>query len=229
MTISGLTVIYGTRTLYEDFSMTFEDRSTTVILGPSGCGKTTLLNSIALEKNNARVSYIFQEPRLLPWCTLEKNIMLALRGTAIQDAARQERTGRSAERENRDRALTYLEKVGLIKRAGEFPGKLSGGERQRAAIARAFSFPAPVLLMDEPFQSQDPALKEQLIDLVRTLQAEEKRTVIAVTHDIREAAALADRAVILNGSPVRVILDIPADAGFERLLSEVLACQTSAC
>ncbi len=83
--------------------------------------------------------------------------------------------------------------------------------------------------MDEPFQSQDPALKEQLIDLVRTLQAEEKRTVIAVTHDIREAAALADRAVILNGSPVRVILDIPADAGFERLLSEVLACQTSAC
>jgi len=217
MKVSGLTVVYGTRTVYDDCSIDFADHSTTVILGPSGCGKTTLLDSIALEKNNAQVSYIFQEPRLLPWCSLEKNITLALQGTG----------GQSTGPERRDRALAYLEKVGLIKRAGEFPGKLSGGERQRAAIARAFSFPAPILLMDEPFQSQDPAIKAQLIDIVKTLQADEKRTVIAVTHDIREAAALADRAVVLNGNPVRVILDIPVTAGFERQLSEVLACQTS--
>jgi len=222
MTVSGLTVTYGTRTVYDDFSIDFTDHSTTVILGPSGCGKTTLLNSIAREENNAKVSYIFQEPRLLPWCSLEMNIMLALQGAALHGAA-----NRSPGVEHRDRARAYLEKVGLIKRAGEHPGKLSGGERQRAAVARAFSFPAPILLMDEPFQSQDPAIKAQLIDLVKTLQAEEKRTVIAVTHDIREAAALADRAVVLNGNPVRVILDIPVTAGFERQLSEVLACQTS--
>lgn len=222
MTISGLTVTYGTRTLYDDFSIDFADHSTTVILGPSGCGKTTLLNSIALAENNDMVSYIFQEPRLLPWCSLEKNILLALQGAAVNGTELQ---GTTAER--RDRARSYLEKVGLFKRAGEYPGKLSGGERQRAAIARAFSFPAPILLMDEPFQSQDPAIKAQLIDLVRKLQAEEKRTVIAVTHDIREAAALADRAVILNGNPVCVILDIPVNAGFEKRLSEVLACQTS--
>ncbi len=222
MTISGLTVIYGNRILYDNFSMTFADHSTTVIMGPSGCGKTTLLNSIALEKNNAKVSYIFQEPRLLPWCTLEKNITLALRAGVHQGTMPV-----YTDHEHRDRALAYLEKVGLIKRAGEYPGKLSGGERQRAAIARAFSFPAPVLLMDEPFQSQDPGLKTQLIELVKTLQNEEKRTIIAVTHDVHEAVALADRAIILNGNPVQVILDIPIISGSEKQLSEVLANQTS--
>jgi ABC-type nitrate/sulfonate/bicarbonate transport system ATPase subunit len=81
--------------------------------------------------------------------------------------------------------------------------------------------------MDEPFQSQDPALKIQLIELVKTLQKEENRTIIAVTHDVREAAALADRAIVLNGSPVKIVLDIPISPEFERTLSEVLSCQTS--
>ena len=212
MQITGLNVSFGDRIIYQDFAISFPDQSVTVILGPSGCGKTTLLNSIAFGPYGHRVSYIFQEPRLLPWYTLEKNIMLVLEG-------------RTAER--RERAQRYLRKVGLQNRAGEYPGKLSGGERQRAAIARAFSFPAPILLMDEPFQSQDPALKLQLIALVRELQNEEKRTIIAVTHDIREASALADRAVILSGRPVSVIFDAPVTPGFEHQLSEVLSCQTS--
>ncbi len=212
MQITKLNVSFGERTIFSDFSISFEDHAVTVILGPSGCGKTTLLNSIALEKADSMVSYIFQEPRLIPWCTLEKNITLILKGSPEQ---------------KRERSLLYLAKVGLEKRAGEYPGKLSGGERQRAAIARAFAYPSPVLLMDEPFQSQDPGLKLQLISLVKELQAEEKRTIIAVTHDVREAVALADRALILNGSPVSIILDTPVTTHFEQQLSEVLTCQTS--
>jgi sulfonate transport system ATP-binding protein len=213
MDIRNVTVSYGQRILYKNFSYSFIDHSITAILGPSGCGKTTLLNAIAFGNNDFRTSYIFQEPRLLPWFTLEKNIELVL-----EEGSRLERLSRARE---------YLGKVGLGKRAGEYPAHLSGGERQRVAIARAFSCPAPVLLMDEPFQSQDPAIKAQLIALVQMLQKEEKRTILAVTHDVREASALADRAVILNGSPVEVVLDIPVAADFEKKLSEVLSCQTS--
>lgn len=212
MDIQNLNVTYGDRVLYDGFSISFRDHAITAILGPSGCGKTTLLNSIAFGNNDFRTSYIFQEPRLLPWCSLEKNIMLVLEGDPGL---------------RRERAREYLAKVGLGRRAGDFPGRLSGGERQRAAIARAFSYPAPVLLMDEPFQSQDPLLKAQLIDLVKELQKEEKRTILAVTHDVREASALADHAIILNGCPVQVVLDIPVGPDFEKRLSEVLACQTS--
>lgn len=212
MQITKLNVSFGERVLYKDFSMEFKDHQVTVILGPSGCGKTTLLNSIARAKGDTDVSYIFQEPRLLPWCTLEKNITLILKGS------KEDRT---------ERAHRYLRKVGLEQRIHDYPGILSGGERQRAAIARAFSYPSAVLLMDEPFQSQDPALKLQLISLVKELQDEEKRTILAVTHDIREATALADRAVILNGKPVAVILDIPLTSNFEHQISEVLSCQTS--
>jgi len=212
MKITNLNVSYGQKIIYQNFNVDFLDGSVTVILGPSGCGKTTLLNSIAFGNLLNKISYIFQEPRLLPWCTLEKNIMLVLEGNQTT---------------RRKTARQYLERVGLGKRVGEYPDNLSGGERQRAAIARAFSYPAPVLLMDEPFQSQDPALKIQLIELVKTLQKDVNRTIIAVTHDVREAAALADRAIVLNGSPVKIVLDIPISPEFEHTLSEVLSCQTS--
>lgn len=212
MDIRGLNVSYGERVIYRDFSVHFSDGQITALLGPSGCGKTTLLNAIAFGEYAEDVSYIFQEPRLLPWCTLEKNIMLTLSGS------RQERKYRADE---------YLRKVGLEKRAGEYPARLSGGERQRASIARAFSCPSHILLMDEPFQSQDLALKRQLIGLVLELQALEKRTVIAVTHDIREAADLADRAIVISGSPVSILLDIPVSSGLDQQLAEVLSCQTS--
>lgn len=213
MDIRDLSVSFGTKIIYDHFSVSFRDGSVTAILGPSGCGKTTLLNAIAFGNGDrGPCSYIFQEPRLLPWCTVEKNVMLVLEGSPV---------------ERRERARAYLSRVGLGGRFDDFPDRLSGGERQRVAIARAFSFPAPVLLMDEPFQSQDPAQKTQLIDLVKTLQATERRTVIAVTHDVREAARLAERAVVLNGRPVSIILDVPVTAHFEGQVSEVLSCQTS--
>lgn len=210
MHITNLNVRYGSKIIYDNFSISFQDQAITFILGPSGCGKTTLLNSIAKKNNIEKVSYIFQEPRLLPWYNLEKNITLVLQGSV---------------KEKKERALYYLEKVGLGKRAGDYPAVLSGGERQRVSIARSFSFPAPILLMDEPFQSQDPNIKFQLIDLVKKIQVEEKRTIIAVSHDVQEATAFADRAIIINGRPVTVILDIPITDKSEHRILEVLKCQ----
>jgi NitT/TauT family transport system ATP-binding protein len=209
MHVQHLDIAYGERVIYRDFSISFSEGETTVILGPSGCGKTTLLNYLASGAITPTVSYIFQEPRLLPWCTIEKNIVLALSGPITDKEAR---------------AREYLGKVGLEKRANEFPANLSGGERQRASIARAFANQAPVLLMDEPFQSQDPGLKKQLIALVRELQRTERRTIIAVSHDVREAVSLADRTIVLGGRPVSVILDIPVMPESEKKLTEVLSC-----
>ncbi len=212
MTISDLTISYGQRRVFEKFSVTFRRGETTVILGPSGCGKTTLLNHIAFSGLAERVSYIFQEPRLLPWMTLSKNIEMVLPVRGSEASAR---------------ARYYLARVGLLDRAGAFPERLSGGERQRASIARAFAFPAPILLMDEPFQSQDISSKIQLANLVRELQTEEKRTVVSVTHDIHEAEALADRVLVLKGSPAMIVLDVPVSDALESQIREVFICQTS--
>ncbi len=212
MTLNDVTISYGNKKVYENFSITFKDLSITAILGASGCGKTTLLNEIASRNSLHQISFIFQEPRLIPWETIEKNIMFALKSTAP------------------DRIPLipyYLELVGLHKRAGSYPGSLSGGEKQRVAIARAFSSPSPILLMDEPFQSQDPATKNQLIDLIKKLHRQEKKTIIAVTHDISDAAKLADQAFVLGNRPVEVLLDTVVDADFEKKCSEVLSWQTS--
>ncbi len=209
MRIQHLDIAYGERVIYRDFSIAFSEGGTTVILGPSGCGKTTLLNYLASGAITPTVSYIFQEPRLLPWRTIEKNIILSLCGS---------------KGEKEERAREYLAKVGLERRANEFPANLSGGERQRVSIARAFANQAPVLLMDEPFQSQDPGLKKQLIELVRARQRSERRTIIAVSHDVREAVSLADRVVILGGRPVSIILDIPVSPESEHKITEVLSC-----
>lgn len=208
MKVEGLSVSYGDRSVFSDFSIDFPEDAITVILGPSGVGKTTLLNALAV----GSVSYVFQEPRLIPWHTVERNLSLVLPGDT---------------RIARERAREYLGKVGLGDRLRAFPDRLSGGERQRVSIARAFAYPAPLLLMDEPFQSQDPATKAQLIDLVRALRAEERRTVIAVTHDLREAAALADRAVVLAGRPARIALDLPGGTGLESRLGEILSLVSS--
>lgn len=212
MKIESLSVAYGRRVIYSGFSCEFREGSVTAILGQSGCGKTTLLNEIAFSGKYPPSACIFQEPRLLPWRTLEKNIMLCLDGPV---------------HERRERARLYLDRVGLLDRAGEYPDRISGGERQRAAIARAFSFPAPILLMDEPFQSQDTGTKAQLMKLVLGLQEREKRTVLAVTHDVREAITLAERVIVLGDSPTQVVFDSPVNEHTESEVIEVLSCQTS--
>lgn len=206
MKIKNFTKIYDDKIIFNKFSIQFKKGQNTVILGPSGCGKTTLLNHIAFNKSN-KVSYIFQEPRLLPWYSLEKNLIIVLN---------------NKKKENIDSVGYYLNKVGLYSKRFDYPKQLSGGERQRASIARAFCYKAPVLLMDEPFQSQDIVIKKQLIELVKILQTEEQRTIIAVTHDIQEAATLGDRAIVLSGRPATIILDIDASPDYVSLITKAL-------
>ena len=200
MRFDGISRSFGDRVLYQDFSIDFADRSVTAILGPSGCGKTTLLNELALRSRDRAISFVFQEPRLIPWRTLSQNLAFAIGGP---------------KRESILKAEKYLERVGLGDRARAYPENLSGGERQRVSIARAFAVPSPMLLMDEPFQSQDPSTKAQLIALIRKIQDEEKRIIVIVTHDVREAVAIADRAILLKGRPVSIALDLEVTDSLE--------------
>lgn len=182
------------------------------IVGPSGAGKSTLLNIISgldrdlegktmlggqtLHTNgvsHAQIGFIFQESRLMPWLSALDNLRLVL---GQDDAGTQ-------------RARSLLQDVGLADREDAFPGQLSGGMQRRIALARAFAQRPSLLLMDEPFVSLDAPTAERLRELLLTLWTETKPTVLFVTHNLREALALADRVLFLSGSPGRVVLEQP--------------------
>jgi NitT/TauT family transport system ATP-binding protein len=187
-----------------------------VILGPSGCGKTTFLKLLAgllpgpegavvVEEEGGLsagfrpdVSFVFQEPRLLPWLRVIENLTLPLKGKFGSPEAA-ERAGR------------FLKLVSLEGKENAFPAKLSGGERQRAAIARAFAYPSRLLLMDEPFQSLDIPLRLELMEMTLSLLEAEPRLVVMVTHDPREALYLGSRIIVFGEKPKGVIYDEPVD------------------
>ncbi len=195
--VQNFTSVRSGRTVYQNFTHTFSAGSVTALIAPSGAGKTTLLDYIAgllpepvkTSGMHRTVSYIFQEPRLLPALSVVQNIAAPLYRTMGKKAAT-------------ERALQLLHQVGLSHKAGARVTELSGGEKQRVALARAFAYPAPVLLMDEAFQSQDLNLRLQLLELFEHLQYLDKkgaqRTVIMATHDIKEALSLADTILILR-------------------------------
>lgn len=191
---------FGELRVFTDFSFEFPDNKITAILGPSGCGKTTLLNLLAglmaadggLLPPIPNLSYLFQEPRLLPWLTVRENIALVLK-EKIKDSEIEARVDR------------HLQLMDLRKCADHYPARISGGMRQRVAMARAFAFEAPLLLMDEPFKSLDIKLRFRLIQDFLVLWQEEPRTVILVTHEVKEALWLADKVIVLSDKPAQVI------------------------
>lgn len=192
--IRHLKKYYGSLPVYEDFSLTVGEGETLAVLGNSGAGKTTLLNIVAgllpfdggeIAGLPERVGYIFQSDRLVPHFTVEQNLCLV------------------AEKE---RVFKALGKAGLKEFAGYYPARLSAGMSRRVAILRAFLYDAPLILMDEPFRNLDLALKVRLMDFYASLARERKNSAIFVTHDVAEAACLADRAVIIGGG--KVLLDI---------------------
>lgn len=208
MTFAGINRSYDGNAILRDFSVEFAENTVTAIMGPSGCGKTTLLREIASRSNLSPVSFVFQEPRLIPWKTLSQNITLVLSGNL---------------KDRKARALRYLERVGLGSRADTYPEKLSGGERQRVSIARAFAVHSPLMLMDEPFQSQDSRTKASLVALFNELRYDERRTIVVVTHDVREARSIADRAIVLSGRPASIALDLPVDDALEKEIANCIA------
>jgi NitT/TauT family transport system ATP-binding protein len=181
----------------------------TCMLGPSGCGKTTTLRIVlGLDEDfrgavspglrRARMAAVFQEPRLLPWRTVEQNIRLAL----PSDLA--------------DKDLTpILDAVELTGFRTSYPAELSLGMARRAALARAFSVEPEVLLLDEAFVSLDEPTANRLRDLLIDLWRSSPITVLMVTHNVREAVRLADRLILLSHRPTHVVgttyLSVPRD------------------
>ncbi len=193
-------------------------------IGPSGCGKTTLLRVIAdleqptggeitvngLLPADARqrrdYGYVFQAPALLPWRTIEKNIMLPLEVMGL-DAA-----------ERKARAARYLDLVNLKGFERKYPWQLSGGMQQRASIARALSFEPKLLLMDEPFGALDEIVRDHLNEQLLKLWAATRKTIVFVTHSIPEAVFLSTRIVVMSPRPGRIIDIVPCDLGPDRPL-----------
>jgi len=208
--LKDISLSFGDLPVLEGLSLSFPENEISVVLGPSGCGKTTILNVLTssikpswgsvegIEK--IRFSYLFQEPRLLPWLTVEGNLKFVL--DDIEDKGERE-----------ELCSLFLDMTGLSDYASWYPGKLSGGMRQRVAIARAFAHPSDMILMDEPFQGLDLKRKLSLIDQFTGLWEKEKRSAVMVTHDIGEAIKLADRVYVLTEKPARLAdsftVDIP--------------------
>lgn len=202
--IKNLSKKYGGETIFEDFNLVFEKNKITGILGPSGAGKTTLLNLCSgLEQpdcgtiegiNFQSISYIFQEPRLLPWRTVRENLRFVFKEKAIKKPGVHDAD-----------IDAMLELVGLATVGDYYPQELSGGMRQRVSIARAFLYPSELLLMDEPFSSLDCSLKNRLIDDFLKIWEQDKRTVIFVSHHEDEIRRLAHVILTFSDKPVKIL------------------------
>lgn len=186
--------------IISDFSLTIEPGEFVALTGPSGAGKSTLLNIIAgLDKDfsgslnygdsasSARVALMFQEHRLMPWLTLQDNIMLVLDGNKNDKLAW---------------ARYWLEEVGLGSYGQFYPSQLSGGMLKRAALARAFAYEPDILLLDEPFSSLDIQTAGEIKERLLLLWQKKQTSILLVTHDVTEAVMLSDRVVVVGRSPM---------------------------
>ena len=217
----GLSLTYpGNIEALKNVDLSIEAGEFVSFIGPSGCGKTTLLRVVAdLEQptggtvlvtgqtseqaRQARAyGYVFQQPGLLPWRTVEGNIFLPL---ALMGQKRAEAAGRIVD------VLTMVELDGF---GSKFPWQLSGGMQQRASIARALAFDAELLLMDEPFGALDEIVRDRLNEQLLELWRATQKTVLFVTHSIPEAVFLSTKIAVMSPRPGRIskIIDNPLSA-----------------
>ena len=182
------------------------------LVGPSGCGKSTLIRALAgLEppthgqalldgrpvlEPSRRVALMFQDANLMPWRTVLDNVALPLELSGVKRDARAEA------------AQALLPRLGLAEFAHAYPGELSGGMAQRAALGRVLIQRPDVLLLDEPFGALDALTRERLSDDLLAIWAQERPTVLMVTHDITESVLLADRVLVMSRRPGRISADV---------------------
>jgi len=205
--IKNLYKSYPDTEVFKNFSLSLKEGEITCIFGESGSGKTTLLNVIAgltdyegyVDKIDC--SYVFQKPNLFPNMTVEKNLSII--------------------NPDKEQIEKVLDDFDMREKRFSFPKHLSGGQEQRVALMRGILFPAPLLLLDEPFMGIDLALKFKLIEKLKEHHNKTNGTVLMVTHDIKEAVALADTIVVLkNGAIVHRFDNITKDT--EKELFELL-------
>jgi NitT/TauT family transport system ATP-binding protein len=189
------------------------------LVGPSGCGKSTILRLVSglvqpttgvvlvggreVAAKALRIGMAFQNPTMLPWLTVEQNIMLPLK--IVQPYRHEFRRLRKTT--FRDKVQALLTQVGLKGFGSRFPWQLSGGMLQRANLCRALIHEPRVLLLDEPFGALDQFTREELWGVLQSLWLSRKPTVLLVTHDLREAGFLASRICVMSARPGRIIDD----------------------
>ncbi|MBC8050947.1 MAG: ABC transporter ATP-binding protein [Chitinophagales bacterium] len=205
----------GAFSALDDVSFELRENEITAFVGPSGCGKTTMLRIIAgleyptcgrLEIFGRRVvgpgpdrGMIFQSYTSFPWLTVLQNVEYGMKIMGVPPEAR------------RERAMSFLKLVHLDKFLNSYPKSLSGGMKQRVALARTLAQNPKVLLMDEPFGALDAQVRWEMQELMVELIEKEKKTVVAVTHDIAEAIYLADRIIFFTKQPGRIKADFRVD------------------
>ena len=228
ITKSFITVRGETITALKDINLTVEDGEFVCLVGKSGCGKTTLLRMTAgldtptsgsvtlngkeVSDPDSKVGIVFQEDRLFPWRTIRKNVEF---GLELANVSKQQR---------KEKALYYLDLVGLSSFAEAHPHELSGGMKQRAAIARALANEPEVLLMDEPFGALDAHTRLKMQEELILIYEKEKRTIVFVTHSVDESVFLADKVVVLTSSPghIEEVVDIDVPRPRDRTAPEVV-------
>jgi len=198
----------GNMVALDDIDLEVREGEFVCIVGPSGCGKSTLLNLIAgldhptrgeIRLDDDRVEgpgpdriLLFQEHGLFPWLSVIENVEFGLRMTGVP------------KRERRERARDYLRLVHLTRFENSYIHQLSGGMKQRVALARSLAMEPSLLLMDEPFAALDAQTRDMLHDELERIWTETRKTIVFITHNVREAVRLGDRVVVLTYRPGRI-------------------------
>jgi NitT/TauT family transport system ATP-binding protein len=200
------------------------------VVGPTGCGKSTLLNVAAgllaptrgsvavfgekLGGINTRAGYLFQNEALMPWRTALQNITAGLEFHDVRAA------------QARTRAADWLKRVGLAAHSHKYPHELSGGMRKRVALAQTLILDPKILLMDEPFSALDVQTRSLMENELLQLWAQDRKSVVFVTHDLEEAIALSDRVVLMSAGPAsRLIGEFAIDLPRPRDVAEIRLTQ----
>lgn len=191
---ANINIAFGADIIYKNFSIEFEKNKITTILGRSGCGKTTLLNYIIKDiLKYKNLSCVFQEDSLIEWLTVYENIELVLKNKKISNNEKNEIIRKNLELVNLDGCEKY------------YPCKLSGGMKQRVNIARAVSYHADILFMDEPFKSIDAVNKEEITRKLKEEIRKYKKTAVMVSHDLDEAVSFSDNIICISGGAEKKI------------------------
>jgi len=212
--LSRVSCRFGAVEVLQEISVSIARGEFVAVVGPSGCGKTTLLNLLSgyeqptsgLVERRGQVRMVYQVDGLFPWMTVAENISLGVRdlpcaqerGTQVRDMIR------------------LIELEGF---EGHYPHQLSGGMRQRVELARALAGSSDILLMDEPFSSLDYLTRLRMRQELAHLLDKRPRTVVLVTHDIEEAAQLADRVIVLTGRPAQIRRELSIQTARPRALT----------